>query len=122
MQTHRSHCSTHTEATHQLVDITQRVAEVLVESGITAGQVTVSAERGCAIVVNELETGLAEDIKHAIRRLDPSRNGLASTVGSSAVVLPAADGKLSLGTWQRVLLLELGTAGNRTVTIQIVGE
>ena len=43
-------------------------------------------------------------------------------VGAPSVVLPFVDGKLRLGTWQRVLLLELEEPGPRPVVVQIVGE
>jgi thiamine phosphate synthase YjbQ (UPF0047 family) len=38
------------------------------------------------------------------------------------VVLPASEGRLQLGRWQRLLLVELEEAAERSVSIQVVGE
>jgi thiamine phosphate synthase YjbQ (UPF0047 family) len=43
-------------------------------------------------------------------------------LGATSVVLPAVDGHLRLGTWQRVLLVELREPSQRSIVIQIVGE
>jgi thiamine phosphate synthase YjbQ (UPF0047 family) len=43
-------------------------------------------------------------------------------LGSSSVVLPATDGRLRLGVWQRVLLVELEAPQQRRIVVQVVGE
>ncbi len=107
-----------TRSSLDFVDITDDVEKVLEDSGIRAGQVTVfSPEGSCAILVNERESGLHEDIRTALERL-----GGQTVVGSKSVVLPAIGGRLRLGTWQRVLLLETEGARRRSVIVQIVGE
>ena len=124
MRTHQTECPTRTTAVSEFVDITEDVQGALDSSGIADGQVTVFCpETACAILVNERETGLLEDIKRAIGRLSSNGAGpRAGMVGASSVVLPAVDGRLRLGTWQRVLLCELEGAGDRSVVVQIVGE
>jgi secondary thiamine-phosphate synthase enzyme len=106
------------------VDITDDVQGCLDESGIRAGQVTVfSPQPNCAIVVNELESGLLTDIRSAADRLGASRpQDRRTMIGSASVVFPAVDGKLRLGTWQRVLLVELEGPSTRSILVQIVGE
>jgi thiamine phosphate synthase YjbQ (UPF0047 family) len=37
-------------------------------------------------------------------------------------VIPVVDGALRLGTWQRLLLVELEGASDRAILIQLVGE
>ena len=89
---------------------------------MSAGHVTVSAPPGCAIVVNELESGLLADLKRTVQDLQAPSNGWDTTIGSTSVVLPAEEGRLLLGRWQRLLLVELETATRRSVGVQVVGE
>ena len=104
-----------------VADATEEIERVLAASGIRSGHVTIcTAEPGCALIVNEKETGLISDLKDATGRLG---NGSATPpLGSSSVMLPAIDGALGLGQWQRVLLVELDSEPSRTVVVQIVGE
>lgn len=124
MRTHQARCSATTRDLLDFVDLTEQVQSALDESGITDGQVTVFVpDASCAILVNERESGLLEDIKRTIGRLESNGGGVrAGIVGSTSVVLPAVDGRIRLGTWQRVLLLELESASSRSVVVQIVGE
>jgi thiamine phosphate synthase YjbQ (UPF0047 family) len=110
-----------TQAAMDFVDITEDIQACLDDSGIRGGQVTVfSPQPSCAIVVNELESGLLADIKAAADRLGAGRR--RTMIGSASAVFPAIDGKLRLGTWQRVLLVELEGPSTRSVLVQIVGE
>jgi secondary thiamine-phosphate synthase enzyme len=124
MRTHQIECATQTKAAPSFVDLTDAIQEALEESGISDGQVTVfSPESTCALVVNERETGLLEDIKRTIDRLSPNGDeSRAGMIGATSVVLPAVEGRLRLGMWQRVLLVELEEPARRSIVIQIVGE
>ncbi len=124
MRTHQEERSTTTERAPDFIDITEEIQDALDASGISNGQVTVfSPHASCAILVNERESGLLEDIKRTLDRLSSNgsrrRYGL---IGSPSIVLPAMFGRLALGTWQRVLLVELDQAGARSIVVQIVGE
>lgn len=104
------------------VDLTDEIAAALERSAIAHGRVTVfSPDERCAILVNERESGLLQDLKSALSRMSNGSSGDV-LVGSSSVVLPVVDGELKLGTWQRVLLVELGQPSRRAVSVQIVGE
>lgn len=124
MRTHRANCKTQTQNVLDFVDITDAVQAELTASGIAEGQVTVFAESdACVLIVNERETGLLEDIRSAMRRLEGtgSTNG-KTLLGSTSVVIPAVGGKLRLGIWQRLLLVELEQPDTRGVIVQVVGE
>ena len=121
----RNHTEERTVATgghFDVADVTPDVETVLAASGIVHGHVTVSTkEPGCALIVNEKESGLIADLKDAVGRLgDQGEPGLP--LGSTSVMLPAIDGALAVGTWQRVLLVELDSQASRTVVVQIVGD
>ncbi|HEY7280512.1 MAG TPA: secondary thiamine-phosphate synthase enzyme YjbQ, partial [Actinomycetota bacterium] len=103
----------------------------------------------CAVLINERERGFARDFNHLLDRLAPvgatyahddleSRtenleddphevpNGHAhcrgALLGSASEAIPIVDGRLLLGRWQRVFLLELDRARQRKVFIQVMGE
>jgi secondary thiamine-phosphate synthase enzyme len=124
MRTHQIECEAKTNAAPSFVDLTEDIQRALDESGISDGQVTVfSPDTTCALLVNERESGLLEDIKRAIVRLSPNGDDAqAGMLGATSVVLPAVDGQLRLGMWQRVLLVELEEPSQRSFVIQIVGE
>lgn len=124
MVTHEEVCATKTSALHDFVDITDRVQEVVATSGIIGGRATVFTRADlCPLLVNERESGLLKDIRRAVERV--SGNGSMhppSTIGSKSVVFPVVDGRLRLGTWQRLLLFELEGAAEREIVVQVVGE
>ncbi|HYN35400.1 MAG TPA: YjbQ family protein [Actinomycetota bacterium] len=122
MQTHHSECTVLTTSPPEFIDITQEVDRALETSHVSEGLVTVSVPTGCAIVVNEYESGLISDLKRVLAELKHSANGSEPSIGSSSVVLPAAEGKLRLGRWQRLLLVELEKSTDREVNIQVVGD
>ena len=120
----RNHSETRTFTTSGpfgVADVTDDVEQVLGASGIRAGHVTIcTSDPGCTLIVNEKETGLIADIKEAAGRLG---NGATTPpLGSASVMLPAIDGSLGLGQWQRVLLVELDSESSRSVVVQIVGD
>ncbi|MGH2756756.1 MAG: YjbQ family protein [Actinomycetota bacterium] len=121
LRTHVADCKAETTGAPDFVDITESVQDALESSGIRDGQVTLFCpEENCTILVNEAETGLFADLRRTMGRLD---NGWPPTaIGSRSVVVPAADGRLRLGTWQRLLLVELDGAATRSIVVQILGE
>jgi secondary thiamine-phosphate synthase enzyme len=122
MRTHHVEMSKFTVDPPGFVDVTDDLSAALEESGIADGQVTVFApDTSCSIVVNELESGLLEDVRSALDRMR-KHDGIAPVIGSASTVLPAAGGRLRLGTWQRVLLVELEKACDRQLVIRILGE
>ncbi|HZA39667.1 MAG TPA: YjbQ family protein [Actinomycetota bacterium] len=124
MRTHQEDCQTQTRAALDFVDITDQVQSALDGCGLGRGQMTVFTESpSCALLVNERETGLLEDIRVTLERLETATaRDRKALLGSSSVVLPVVDGRLHLGSWQRVLLVELDEPGMRKVTLQMVGE
>ena len=124
MRTHVTRYPTSTRDALDFVDVTGLVETAVTTSGINAGQVSVVVgDSESALLVNENEAGLLQDLKGMLERL---RVGDSSDrrafIGSTSVVLPAMDGVVLLGTWQRVLLVELGAGGERAIVVQIVGD
>lgn len=121
LRTHRSNAIAKTSTPPDIVDITDHVLDAARASGLKDGLVTVVAtEGGCALVVNERESGLLQDMKSAIDRAS-NGNGEVS-FGVSSAVLPLVNGELKLGSWQRIMLVELEEPAARSVVVQVVGE
>lgn len=121
LKTHHARCTAQADDAPGFVDITDSIEAALVDSGIRNGQVTVFAPgEGCSLLVNERESGLLHDLRTALGRLDDGWP--RSIIGSASVVLPAMEGRLGLGMWQRVLLVELDEPTARPVVVQVLGE
>lgn len=104
-----------------LVDLTHGVASTVAASGIVRGRVELfSPARAARIIVNERESGLLLDIKNAIERARDSAHDY--DVGTSWVAVPVAEGRLQLGTWQRVMVLESEEPQARELIVNVLGE
>lgn len=121
LRTHHAACTAKTVGAPDFVDITSSVQDELESSGIRNGQVTLFCpDESCTILVNELETGLLADLHRTMERL--TSLWPRAVIGARSVVVPALEGRLRLGTWQRLLLVELDHAAARRVVVQILGE
>lgn len=123
MRTYEETCTAAASAQLGFVDITDEVQRVVGACAVTNGRVTVlRGQDGCALVLNEKETGLHADVQAAIERLADNQEHRLMPVGSASVVLPVVEGRLHLGTWQRILMLELDVPSRRPLLVQVVGE
>jgi thiamine phosphate synthase YjbQ (UPF0047 family) len=124
LETHEVKCLVKTRDLFDFVDITDEVQDAVSASGLRTARVTVfSPGEGCSLVVNERESGLLKDIRRAMDRLGAAGPmERTKTVGMRSVVIPVVDGRLRLGTWQRLLVFELEEASDRHVVVQMVGE
>ena len=122
-----------------IIDITGLVAEHLAQSGIVRGAVIlfVPGSTG-ALTTIEYESGVIQDLADAIERLVPrdisyahdqrwgDGNGFshvrAALLGPS-LHIPVLEGRLSLGTWQQIVLINFDNrARRRRLIIQVMGE
>lgn len=120
-------------------DITARVAEAVANSRIASGIVVVFVVGSTAGVTTiEFEPGAVADFDAALERLAPrhadyrhhlrwgddngSSHARAALVGPS-LSMPFDGGRLLLGTWQQIALVEFDTRPRtREVVVQVVGE
>ena len=128
-----------TSARDEVIDVTEKVREIVSKSEIREGLacVFVAGSTG-AVTTIEHEPGLVTDMRDAMDRLYPKSidyehhqrwgdgNGhshiRASLVGPSLTV-PIVDGNLVLGTWQQIVFLEFDNKPRtRELTVQIVGD
>jgi secondary thiamine-phosphate synthase enzyme len=120
-------------------DLTDAVAAALTESSVHAGTATIFVVGSTATLTTiEFEPGAIADLNRLLEQIAPrggdyrhhlrwrddngSSHVRAALMGPS-VTIPFADGKLLLGTWQQIMLLELDTrARQREIVVQIVGD
>jgi secondary thiamine-phosphate synthase enzyme len=131
--------SVKTSAKDEIIDITSRVQDIVSRSKVSNGLACVFVAGSTAAVTTvEHEPGLVADLQEAMDRLYPKGidyehhrrwgdgNGhshvRASFVGPSLTV-PVVDGRLVLGTWQQIVLMEFDNKPrSREVIVQLVGE
>src|SRR5579871_6731452 len=119
-------------------DLTADVNEVVSRSRITAGVAHAFVVGSTAAIgAIEFEPGLRRDLPEVLDRLlPPSRNygheqtwhdgnghsHLQATLLGPSLSVPIAGGRLVLGTWQQVILLECDIrARERTVVVTVIG-
>jgi secondary thiamine-phosphate synthase enzyme len=126
-----------TEGDADVVDITAGVQRVIDGAGIEAGHV-LAFVRGstAAITTMEHEPGGVHDLREMLERLIPTEGDYehnrlnhdtnshahqrASVIGASEVV-PVIAGRLGLGTWQQLVLIDFDDRPReRTVVVQVV--
>lgn len=115
---------------HEIVDITDDVQEQLV--GITEGLCHCFVRHAtAAIIVNENDDpNLCEDLLDALNKAIPDGAGyrhdridgnagahIKAAVLGPGELIPVRDGRLALGRWQSVMLVELDGPRERTVTV-----
>ena len=122
-----------------IVNITDRVAALVRESGIKAGIVTIftpSATSGLTTI--EFEPGLIEDLPEFFEKILPSDvpyhhdmtwhdgNGFShmrSALIGPDITVPFNDGEMHLGTWQNIVFLDFDNRNrSRRLIVQIMGD
>jgi len=119
-------------------DLTSDVREFVRASGISEGQLIVFVPGSTAAVTTiEYETGVVEDLVHAIDRLIPSDisykhnlrwgdgNGYSHVRAAflkPSLSIPVWDGDMILGTWQQIVLLDFDNKPRkRSVVLHLMG-
>lgn len=120
------------------IDITGEVQAAVEEAGVAEGQATAFVRGStAAITTMEYEPGGVRDLREMLERLVPSQGDYehnrlnhdtnshahqrASLVGAAQTV-PVSGGRLALGTWQQIVLVDFDDRPReRTVVIQVLG-
>jgi secondary thiamine-phosphate synthase enzyme len=135
-----------TIAARQFLDVTDEVAAVVRRAGVSQGWASVfSKHTTAAVVLNENEPLLLQDMGAMLDRLSTAsdvyqHNDLSRRVGEmdpdecanghahcqhlvlgSSENIPIAGGRMDLGRWQRIFLLELDRPRDRQLVVQVFG-
>ena len=137
MPVHTSEFRISTEGDSEVLEITGRVQASVAEASVAEGHATAFVRGStAAITTMEFEPGGVEDLQRMLERLIPTEGDYAhnrlnrdtnshahqraSVIGSSETV-PVIGGRLALGTWQQLVLVDFDDRPReRTVVVQVV--
>jgi len=126
-----------TKGHYHFIDITDKIREAVENSGVKEGMVLVFVRGStAALTIMEFEKGLIEDIKETLEKIAPEsgdykhhlkgsdRNGAAhikSALIGTDLAVPIESGGLSLGTWQKITLIDFDEKEReREIVVKII--
>jgi secondary thiamine-phosphate synthase enzyme len=142
------HQTLHIRTRHclEFCDITDQIQAFVRETGVATGMASIQTRHTTtAVIVNENEPLLLEDLRQLLDELAPrdrvyQHDDMARRKGplppdepinghshckavflATSQVINVAGGVLQLGRWQRIFLVELDSARDRTVSVMIMG-
>lgn len=119
----------------QVLDITDRVQQHISQSEVQVGLCNIFVmHTTAAITTGESIEGTDEDLMEVLERIipnikfrhqhDPSHapDHMISSIVGASITVPIDGGKLQLGTWQRVLLVECNGPRERKVVVTVLAS
>jgi secondary thiamine-phosphate synthase enzyme len=136
---HTKKLSEKTSGFCDIIDITARVRQEVEQEKIEYGLVTLFVSGSTAALTTiESEPGLVRDLKEFVEQLIPSNrryhhddrwgddNGfshLRASLFGPSLAIPIENGRMLLGTWQQVVLLDFDNRPRtREIIVQLIGE
>jgi secondary thiamine-phosphate synthase enzyme len=117
-------------------DVTTEVAQLVAESGVRDGMAVVSLTGSTgAVTTIEYEAGALADLRRALDGLAPAGedyahnarwgdgNGFShvrSALLKPSLALPIVDGKLHVGTWQQIVVINLDNRPREREVVAVV--
>ena len=120
-------------------EITEQISEVLTRSGIAAGTLTLFVQHtSCSVIIMENADPTARrDLEEFFDRLVPENapyfehneegpddmpSHIRAVLTRSSEVIPVADSRMHLGTWQGIFLFEHRRAAHkRRIVVTVIG-
>ena len=141
LQVHSETVTVETDTRFQLVDITERVTNMVRALGVREGMANLlSLHTTCSVLINESQTALVADIKRFLEHVvdrdaewkhnDPAHSDcdrfnadshLRALLLGQTLTLQVSGGEVVLGQWQRILLAELDGPRSRSLRVQVMG-
>ena len=128
----------HTQKKREYINITDKVEEVVRQSGVKEGLVLVNPMHITAsCYINDDERGLIEDFDEFLEKIAPydlkkyrhhqtgEDNGdshLKRQLFGREVVVAITGGKLDFGTWEQIFYAEFDGRRDKRVLIKVIGE
>lgn len=137
MASYRKVIEIETKEKIEFIDITNDVEKAVAESEVANGIVLVNPMHiTSSVFVNDAETGLIEDFKEWLEKLAPKdydynhhktgeSNGFSHlwrTIMGRESVIAVSNGKLDLGTWERIFYGEFDGQRKKKILIKVVGD
>jgi secondary thiamine-phosphate synthase enzyme len=128
-----------TKGNCDLVDITDKVGELVISNNFVEGNVLLFAGGSTAgITTIEYEPGLLKDYPKFFERLAPANinyehdntwhdgNGhshVRAAIQGASLTIPFSKGRMLLGTWQQIIFVDFDNRSRRReITVQITGK
>jgi secondary thiamine-phosphate synthase enzyme len=134
MKVHQEEFEVRTSRRREIIDITDEI-ERIAEKSKNGLCLIFLPHATSAIIFEEDEAGLIEDIEKFLEKIFPRGIGykhdriddnadahLASGFIGQSRIYPVENGKIVRGTWQRALLIELDGPRNREIHLTIIGD
>lgn len=137
MRFHTEYLTFRTKQRREMINITDRLHQILAASRLREGMMLVSAMHiTAAVYVNDDESGLIADIGEWLEQLAPEgpdyrhhRTGednghahLKNLLLGHQVILPITEGRLDLGPWQQVFYAEFDGQRDKRLVVKAMGE
>lgn len=117
----------------EIVDLTERIQSVIQRAEMREGVCTLFVTHTtAALTTGEIGEGTEQDLLEVAEQIipsirfrhahDPSHawSHMAASILGPSLTLPIVDGRLALGTWQSVMLVELDGPRERTVYVTLL--
>ncbi|WP_447600493.1 secondary thiamine-phosphate synthase enzyme YjbQ [Nitrospira sp. Nam80] len=122
-----------TTRTKEAVDLTERVTDAVAAAGVQEGFCLLFvAHTTAALTTGEVGEGTEEDLLEVVEQVIPrirfrhahnpshAWSHMASSLLGPSLTVPVSRGRLMLGTWQSILLIELDGPRRRDVHLQLI--
>jgi secondary thiamine-phosphate synthase enzyme len=136
---HGSTLSFSTRGFSDVIDVTAEVNRVVAESGVREGIACISVIGSTASVTTiEYEPALVEDMQEQLEKMvsqdlesrhsetwgdDNGFSHLRASILGPSLTLPVVEGKMLLGTWQQLVVVDHDNRSReRRLRVQVVGE
>lgn len=126
-----------TKGMYDFVEITVKIQEAVNEAKIKDGIIFVNSMHTTAsMIIQEDDSRIHRDLVRLLDKILPlsakyehddeggenATAHLKSNLLGSSLTVPLKNGKLILGTWQKIFFVELFESRNRQIEITIIGE
>ena len=125
----------------EVSDITKLVRDAIQQFPISAGIALINTlHTTCALLINEFQSALIDDLKGLVERLVPERHGyrhddarfsdcergnahshLRSALLCRSVAIGLNNGELTLGRFQSIIFAEFDGPRKREISVQVIG-
>lgn len=122
-----------TASLKEIVDLTERIQSVIQRAKMREGVCALFvAHTTAALTTGEIGEGTEQDLLEVAEQIipsirfrhahDPSHawSHMAASILGPSLTLPIVDGRLALGTWQSVMLVELDGPRERSVYVTLL--
>jgi|TARA_B100001971_G_C18160211_1_gene520947 secondary thiamine-phosphate synthase enzyme len=136
MKTHTNYITLRTNKEKEIINITNKVQDVIDNSKIKEGLVLVNSMHiTSAVFINDEESGLKQDFMTWLEKLAPAgdyhhhKTGetnadahLKRTIMGREVVVAITNGKLDFGPWEQIFYGEFDGKRDKRIMVKIIGE